>query len=90
MAECRSGKACHRSERAAHEAAIAVGRKRTHSRLRVYFCSLCRYWHLTSRPGTSRLERRRHRLIVRVPTPATPEEVAAFFAKYGPRQTMVT
>jgi len=90
MVECESGKVCHRSERAARGAAIGVGFRRTHTRLRVYLCARCHFWHLTSRPGQSRLERRRHRLSVRVPTPATAQEVAAFFAKYGAGRTMVT
>jgi hypothetical protein len=82
MDGCPSGKACHRSEQAAREAAIGAGRARTHRRPRVYLCSLCHYWHLTSRPGRSRLERRQRRLVQRAPAPATPQEVAAFFNRY--------
>ena len=83
MVECPSRKACHRSEQAAHEAAIAVARRRTHSRPRVYFCPRCHCWHLTSRRGRSGPERRRRRWIQRVPVVATPEEVAAFFTRYA-------
>ncbi len=84
MPQCDSGKVCHRSESAARRVAIAVAEARTHDRPRVYACPLCHHWHLTSRPGLSRRERSRRRFRLLVPTPATPEEVAAFFARYAP------
>jgi hypothetical protein len=84
MDGCPSGKACHRSEQAAREAAIGAGRARTHRRPRVYLCAICHYWHLTSRPGKPKSERPRQRRKLRVPTPASPDEVASFFARYMP------
>lgn len=80
MTGCSSGKVGHTSLRAARRAAVAVARRRTHDRPRVYACPTCHRWHLTSAPGASlALARRRHGLLDE-PHPASPAEVAAWFA----------
>ena len=85
MAECRSGKVGHRSQCAARHAAIAVGRRRTHDRPRVYVCPDCHRWHLTSAPGRSRsLSRRAHGRLPE-PQPLSAAEFDAWFAEHSSR-----
>jgi hypothetical protein len=85
MAACGSGKVGHRSERSARQAAIAVGRKRTHHRPRVYACPDCHNWHLTSAAGQSRALSRRAHARLPEPRPVSAAEFAAWFAEHSRR-----
>jgi hypothetical protein len=82
MTECRSGKEGHRSRIAARRAAVAVARKRTHDRPRVYHCPDCHRWHLTStRDHARHLARGAHDRLQQ-PAPASRAELDAWFAEH--------
>ena len=83
MTECGSGKVGHRSACSARQAAIAVARKRTHHRPRVYACPDCHRWHLTSVAGQSRAMSRRVHGRLPEPSPASAAEFAAWFAEHS-------
>ena len=82
MIECSSGKTGHLSEVAARRAAVAVARKRTHDRPRVYPCSDCHRWHLTSTRDHARHLARRARGRLPEPTPASAAEFDAWLAAH--------
>jgi hypothetical protein len=79
MAECRSGKTAHLSEGAARRSSVAVAKRRTHRKLRVYACPQCHCWHLTSALGHSRALARRPRKPLPEPHPVSREELDVWF-----------
>lgn len=80
---CPTGKVGHRSRAAARRAAINAAIARTHDRLRSYHCPDCHRWHLSSAPPIRDPRPRRQKAQVRRPAPATPAEVADWFAQHG-------